>query len=620
MKNKNLSQFPKSNKKRWLILATVFLLLIAALVGLIFSFETAHAEKIYPKVKVGYLDLSNKTKAEALDELKKIEQTIQEKGLLFKSPEKEMSFNPIVISTTDPDLAKPVLTFNWEETVNWAYAAGRSGNLFQNLVAQAKILILGKKIPVIYNLNQEELFAALKASFSGLEKPPANAKLKIDGKNFEVIGEQSGYIFDYQKAIEQLVRQIDNLNFEPIQLDLQFTEPEIKKESTSSAVNNVEKILSIDSLKLVYDGKSWEIKQSDFIDWLEFQMLDKEVVIGLNQDKVFEFLSPIADKVNIEAQDAKFEMKDNRVTKFQASQDGKALNLEESYKRINNQIVTGDSDNIELVVAVSVAKITTGSVNDLGIKELIGVGVSNFAGSPKNRRHNIATGAAALNGILIEPDEEFSLLKALGEIDGEHGYKQELVIKGDRTIPEYGGGLCQIGTTTFRAALRSGLPITMRRNHSYRVVYYEPAGMDATIYNPAPDMKFINDTGAHILFTTRIVGDELIFEFFGTKDGRQIVIDPDPPSIYNVTSPGEPRYVETEELAPGEKKKIESAHKGADTYFKYTVTYPNGEVKETDFASHYVAWPEVWLVGRTATTTAEITVEGIDPSSVPSGQ
>ena len=133
--------------------------------------------------------------------------------------------------------------------------------------------------------------------------------------------------------------------------------------------------------------------------------------------------------------------------------------------------------------------------------------------------------------------------------------------------------------------------------------------MDATIYNPYPDMKFLNDTGYHILFTTRIEGDNLIFEFYGAKDGRQVVIDPDPPSIYNITSSGEPRYIETEDLKPGEKRLAERSHKGADTYFKYTVIYPNGEEKATDFNSHYVAWPEVWLVGKepvTVTTTDQV--------------
>jgi len=258
------------------------------------------------------------------------------------------------------------------------------------------------------------------------------------------------------------------------------------------------------------------------------------------------------------------------------------------------------------LVAVTPVKIATGDVNDLGIKELIGRGVSNFKGSPKNRRHNIAVGAKSLNGILIKPGEEFSLLKALGPIDGEHGYLQELVIKGNRTVPEYGGGLCQIGTTTFRAALRSGLPITQRQNHSYRVVYYEPAGMDATIYDPWPDFRFLNDTGFYILFMARVEGDDLIFDFYGTKDGRKVVINPDPPKIFNITGPGPVRYIDSTDLKPGEKKKLESPHSGADTYFKYTVTYPSGEVKEQEFKSHYVPWPEVWLVGAAPSSTEPI--------------
>jgi vancomycin resistance protein YoaR len=190
------------------------------------------------------------------------------------------------------------------------------------------------------------------------------------------------------------------------------------------------------------------------------------------------------------------------------------------------------------------------------------------------------------------------LIDALGDIDGVNGYLKELVIKGDRTIPEYGGGLCQIGSTTFRAALWSGLPITARRNHSYRVRYYEPAGMDATIYDPAPDMKFLNDTGYHVLFIARMEGDELVFEFYGTDDGREVTIEPNPPSIYNVTKPGPPRYVLTDDLSPGELKRVESSHPGADTYFQYSVKYPDGEVVDEDFYSHYVAWRETWLVGR----------------------
>jgi len=612
MTNKPFDKSGKvKSKKGWLIVAAAFFILVLVGAGLIFWVETSYAQRFYPGVKIGYLKIGGQTKDQVLDQLKAIEGNVQTKGLKFSAAGKEVDINPIMVSATDPDLANPILVFDWEKTLDSAFAAGHSGNLFNDLVSQFKLAVFQKQIPISYSLNYPELVNILQANFASLEKPPLGAQLKIQGKEIEVIGEQSGYIFEYQKAVEQLAKNINNLDFSPISFELKFQEPQIKKAQTGSAVNSLEKILAIESIKLIADSQEWEIKKEELVNWLEFQFVNGEVVLGLNQDKVLEFLKPVAEAVNIEVQDGKMKIENDRVTEFQASQDGKTLDSEASYQKINSQVITGEAKDIELVVIVQPARIKTADtdVTNLGIKEIIGRGTSNFAGSPKNRRHNIAVGAASLNGILIKPDEEFSLLKALGPVDGEHGYKQELVIKGDRTIPEYGGGLCQIGTTTFRAALYSGLPITKRQNHSYRVVYYEPAGMDATIYNPAPDMKFINDTGYYVLFTTRISGDTLIFEFYGTKDGRQIEISPDPPSIFNISSPGEPRYIETEDLKPGEKKKIETAHKGADTYFKYTVTYPNGEVKEQEFKSHYVAWPEVWLVGKelTATSTDELT-------------
>ena len=115
-------------------------------------------------------------------------------------------------------------------------------------------------------------------------------------------------------------------------------------------------------------------------------------------------------------------------------------------------------------------------------------------------------------------------MKVLGEVDGEHGYLPELVIKHDKTEPEFGGGICQVSTTAFRAAIYSGLEITARRNHAYPVGYYNPQGMDSTVYIPKPDLRFKNDTPNYILIQTKIVGTELTFQFYGTSDGRKTTV------------------------------------------------------------------------------------------------
>jgi vancomycin resistance protein YoaR len=77
----------------------------------------------------------------------------------------------------------------------------------------------------------------------------------------------------------------------------------------------------------------------------------------------------------------------------------------------------------------------------------------------------------------------------------------------------------------FRAALYSGLKITERRNHAYAVQYYKPIGMDATVYIPKPDLKFINNTPGYILIQGKIEGTKFIFQFYGTSDHRKTDID-----------------------------------------------------------------------------------------------
>jgi hypothetical protein len=197
---------------------------------------------------------------------------------------------------------------------------------------------------------------------------------------------------------------------------------------------------------------------------------------------------------------------------------------------------------------------------------------------------------------VIAPGEEFSFTTRLGSVDAASGYLPELVIADDETRPEYGGGLCQVSTTMYRAALNAGFPITDRSPHQYRVSYYEPAGQDATIYVPNPDLKFINDTKNYVMIEAVIDGSILTFNFYGTKDGREVTVTE--PEIYNITSPPSPIYIYTSSLAPGEKWQVDTAHYGADSTFYRYIKYSNGEKKEEEFFSRYQAWPAKFKVGE----------------------
>jgi len=247
--------------------------------------------------------------------------------------------------------------------------------------------------------------------------------------------------------------------------------------------------------------------------------------LSVDENPIKIFLEDLGREHNKDPVDAKLQMEDGKVTVFAVSENGLKLDQEKSLAKIKENLTSDNlSLEIELPYQETKPEISLESLNNMGITDLIGEGRSNFRGSPKNRIFNIKVATSRFNGILIKPGEEFSFTKILGEVDGEHGYLPELVIKKDKTEPEFGGGICQVSTTTFRAAIYSGLKITARRNHAYPVQYYNPQGLDATVYVPRPDLRFINNTPAYILIQTEISGTELIFRFFGTSDGRRIEV------------------------------------------------------------------------------------------------
>jgi len=148
-----------------------------------------------------------------------------------------------------------------------------------------------------------------------------------------------------------------------------------------------------------------------------------------------------------------------------------------------------------------IPRLTTARARALGIKTMVGMSYTNFYGSSGDRITNILTAVRVLDGSLIPPGAVFSFNKSVGEIDYKEGYVDELTILDGKDVPGVGGGVCQVAVTIFKAALYAGLPIVERTPHANVVSYYQPTGMDATIYNApgGPDVKFKNDTGRWLL-------------------------------------------------------------------------------------------------------------------------
>lgn len=566
-------------------------------------FRTSQIGVIYPNVYIGNINFGGKTEEEAQKLLADKGQELLDEGIIMSVKGKNIT----VLMTqyaADPDLSRELIKFNAGQTADKLYAVGRDPyNIFANIRDDIRSIFFQHEMKADIELANKELLAFLKDKLGGYEIPSKDAAIVYKGDAITIKKEVIGQKIDYAGLLAKLEAQLQNLQTPYITAAALPDTPLVSQYEIEDRVSEIETALARAPLTIKYGDLSWTLGKNDLKKYLEFTKTNGVPALSISKEKTSAFFKKIADAVDIPARDAKFQIKDNKVSEFQTSQLGLAMDADSTLLSLN-KILSNGYPIINLAMDSELPQITTANANALGITDLLGKGESDFSGSPPNRISNIKTGGDKLNGLLIKPGETFSAIKSLGTIDGENGFLKELVIKEDRTTPEFGGGLCQVGTTLFRAALGSGLPIVERRSHSYRVTYYEPAGTDATIYNPSPDLKFTNDTGNYILIQTKIEGNKLSFEFWGKRDGRESNYTNS--VISNITSPPPARYIYTTELAVGEKKKIETAHKGANTYFKYTIQYPDerGLVEKT-FSSHYRPWGEVWLVGATSTLESD---------------
>lgn len=321
---------------------------------------------------------------------------------------------------------------------------------------------------------------------------------------------------------------------------------------------------------------------------------------------ITKLLTPIEKNIKIDPVDAVFAFNNNKVTTFTPSSDGQDIDMIEIENQVQSKIpfllTIGKSQNVVIKIPIKILhpKITTDSVNTLGIKELLGVGTSLFQGSIPGRIYNVELAAGRISGAIVAPGDTFSFDQTVGDVSSLTGYKQAYVIQNGKTILGDGGGVCQVSTTLFRAALNAGLPIVERHAHAYRVEYYEedgPPGIDATVYIPTIDLKFKNDTGKFLLIQSVVDPSilRLTFYIYGTNDGRKSVTTT--PVVTNIIPAPSPQYTDDPSLAAGTLKQTDFAANGATVAFKRTVIRGNQTLISETYTSNYQPWQAAYLRG-----------------------
>lgn len=605
---------------RWFLVPplTALAVILLAAATIVARYEAQHEGVIYTGVHLWGEELSKLTPAEARERLA---------ALLPQGAEKQIVVtDPGTGQTRDLSPTELGIDYDLERTVEAAFGVGRRGGPVRALRDRFTAWYFGRQMAPVVVVDEGQMDAVLEEIAGKVNRPARDARLERNGAVFEYVPGQVGLRVDVADAKERLL--VPALNFRSAEVELLVHQVRPKLLDDPQAAERVQAILGspmtlyfeepLDDLDL----SRVQVSQEQLSQWLRVQMVEDELgshyEVFLDENAVRQWLEGIAAQVYRQPEKARFYFDDDtrELVLVEPHVNGRALNVEATLELFMDRAESADR-SLPFVMDEIVPTVNSqATAAELGITELITSSTTWFYGSTPERKHNIARAAAQFFGIVVAPGEEFSFNRYLGDVTEEAGFTTGLVIIGGRTVEGVGGGVCQVSTTMYQTAFWAGFPITERLEHGYRVHYYddgEGPGMDATVFSPLVDLKFVNNTEHYLLIENYYneTYESLTFKFYSTSTGR--TIEKEGPFFENVTPPKPDVWEYNEDLEPGEIVQVDWAVEGGDVTVMRRVYDAQGNLMYGNeaFVSNYIPWSNIYQYGP------GVDPENVDPEDIP---
>lgn len=452
-------------KKIMIISLSVAALVLVAAIGLGTWFYLDYTEDdglIYDNVYACGIDLGGMTPEEAAAALSRLEQEVYAKqNLTVKLPDSTLLLTP---SSTDVDL-------DVERLVEDAFNYGRSGSRWER--TQAK-------------------FAAATTSF----EMAVTDYLSIDTTYIRQVVEQmaaaaESELTQTQITIEGKLPEL-NRTFEEASAD-ESVEHMVMKITLGTPYRHLDADELVDRILEAYASGTYDTLEA------EYEVTEPDEV---DLDKLFEehFVLPADAILDEQTYDITPE-----VLGYGFDQE----KLAEHLSTLN------PGDSTEYTCAFLPAAVSKASLEANLFQDVLAQVDTDHVYNP-NRTTNLTLAAKAIDGYIIRPGEVFSFNQIVGERTAEKGYKPAAIYVGEATEDGTGGGICQVASTIYYAALLADLEIVERTEHMY-LVDYVPPGMDATIYWGSLDFKFRNNTDYPIRVDASVSGGQVHVTLVGTN-------------------------------------------------------------------------------------------------------
>lgn len=276
-------------------------------------------------------------------------------------------------------------------------------------------------------------------------------------------------------------------------------------------------------------------------------------------------------------------------------------------------------ENSEVTISLEITypEITEAKLTGKMFEDVLATYTTKYNSAEVDRTHNMRLAGNKVNGTVLAPGQVFSYNEVVGQRTVAKGYRNAKIFENGRVVDGLAGGICQVSTTIYNAALYSNMGIVERKNHSFPVSY-APKGQDATVVMGAIDFKFKNSTSNPIKITCSISGGNCTVSIMGIKEKNYKV------EINNVitgSTPFKTEYENDSTLEPGKEVVKQTGSNGYTIKSSRTV-YENGKVIKTESlpSSYYIPLSKIVLRNETATEVPpeeniEVSVPVEDPAS-----
>ena len=214
-------------------------------------------------------------------------------------------------------------------------------------------------------------------------------------------------------------------------------------------------------------------------------------------------------------------------------------------------IVAEIKDEYVIDLIVTKPKVTLEDIGTEAFPDRLSTFSTRYDASDKDRTTNLVLACQKLNGKVIMPGETFSYNAALGPRTYAAGYRNGKIYENGQVVDGLGGGICQISSTLYNAALMSDMEIVERRNHQF-VTSYVDEGRDATVVYGSTDFRFKNTRTYPVRLVASAKGGVATVSVYGIKEADREYTYSFKTDVIS-TIPYTTKYEEDSSLAAGQE-------------------------------------------------------------------